>query len=57
MITLILTLALLGFLVWVVITYIPMPDVFKKAIIVIVVVLIILYLVRLFGLDIPVPSR
>ena len=53
MITLVLTLALVGFLVWVVVTYVPMPDLFKKAIIVIVVILMVLYLVRLFGLDIP----
>ncbi len=57
MITLILTIALLGFLVWLVITYIPMPEIFKKAIVVLVVILVILYLVQLFGLDIPFPSR
>lgn len=54
MITLILALALVGFLVWVVTTYIPMPDIFKKAIIVIVVILLVLYIVNLFGLDIPI---
>ena len=57
MITLIIGLALVGFLVWLVVTYIPMPDVFKKAIIVIVVVLLILYLIQLFGFDIPLPRR
>ncbi len=57
MITLILTIALLGFLVWLVITYIPMPEIFKKAIVVLVVILIVLYLVRLFGFDLPIPSR
>jgi hypothetical protein len=54
MITLILTLALIGFLVWLIITYIPMPDAFKKVIIVIVVVLLILYILRVLGIsDIP----
>jgi len=55
MITLVLSLALVGFLVWLIITYIPMPDVFKKAIIVIVVILLILYVLRVLGFhDIPV---
>lgn len=57
MISLLLTFAIVGFLVWLVITYIPMPDPFKKAIVVIVVVLLVLYLVQLFGLDIPIPHR
>ena len=55
MITLVLTLALLGFLVWLIVTYIPMPDPFKKAIIVIVVIVIVLYLIQLFGFDLPLP--
>lgn len=55
MITLILTLAVVGFLVWLIVTYIPMPDLFKKVIIVIVVILMVLYLLRMFGFhDIPV---
>jgi hypothetical protein len=53
MISLILTLALIGFLVYLIITYIPMPDAFKKAIIVIVVLILVLYIIRLFGLDLP----
>jgi hypothetical protein len=55
MITLLLVLALVGFLVYIIITYIPMPDLFRKAIVVIAVLLVVLYLVRLFGLDIPLP--
>lgn len=55
MITLVLTLALLGFLVYVVVTYIPMPDIFKTAIIVVAVILVILYLARVLGFqDIPI---
>jgi hypothetical protein len=57
MITLILSIAILGFLVYLIVTYIPMPEPFKRAIIVIVVVLIILYLIQLFGFDIPLPRR
>ncbi len=55
MITLILSLALVGFLVWLIITYVPMPEPFKKAIIVIVVVLLVLYILNLLGFgDIPI---
>jgi len=53
-ITLILAIALVGFLVYAIITYIPMPPLFKNAIIVIVVILLILYLMRALGVaDIP----
>jgi len=58
MIQLILTLAIIGFIVWLIVTYIPMPDVFKKGIIVIVAICVILYLLRVFGIgDIPLPGR
>ncbi len=54
MIALILTLALVGFIVYLVITYIPMPDIFKKVIIVLVVIILILYCMRAFGIaDLP----
>jgi hypothetical protein len=57
MITLILTLALLGFLVYVITTYVPMPDIFKKLIYVITAIVVVLYLLRAFGVgDIPVPQ-
>ncbi len=36
--------ALIGFLVYLIVTYIPMPDPFKQVIIVCVVILLILYL-------------
>ena len=57
MITLILTLALVGFLVYLVVTFIPMPEPFKKIIIALVVVLLIIYLVQMFNLDVPLPNR
>jgi hypothetical protein len=56
MIALILTLALVGVLVYLIETFVPMPAPFKIAIRVIVVIVLVLYLVRLFGLDVPVPS-
>ena len=55
MISLVLTLALLGFVVYLVTTYIPMPPIFKTGILVLVAVLVILYLIRILGIaDIPV---
>jgi hypothetical protein len=45
----ILAFALIGFLVHLIITNIPMPDPFKSTIIVVCVVLIILYLLALIG--------
>jgi hypothetical protein len=50
MILLILQLALVGFLAWLVLTYIPMPDPIKKVIIVVIVIALILYVLRIFGL-------
>lgn len=41
----ILVLALVGFLVWLITTYIPMPDIFKNVIMVAVAVLIIVWLI------------
>jgi hypothetical protein len=57
MITLLLTVAIVGFLVYLIVTYIPMPDIFKTVIIAIAVIVLILYVLRIFGLDIPLPSR
>ncbi len=57
MIELIFGLAVFAFIVWLVITYIPMPAPFPQVIIVLAVICLILYLVRLFGFDLPVPHR
>jgi len=55
MIMLILTLAVVGFLVYLITTYIPMPPIFKTVIYVIVAIIVILYLMRVLGIaDIPV---
>jgi hypothetical protein len=57
MIGLILMLAILGFVVYLVQTYVPMPPVFKMVIYVVVAVVLILYLMRVFGVaDIPIPQ-
>jgi hypothetical protein len=56
MIGLILTLAICGLIVWAIITYIPMPPIFKNAILIIVAICVILYLIQAFGVaDIPIP--
>jgi len=56
MLGLILTLALVGLIVYLIVTYIPMPQPFKTIILVIVAVCLILYLMGVFGIaDIPVP--
>lgn len=46
LITLVVVVAVIGFCVWVLVTYVPMPEPFKKAIIVLVVVVLLLWLVR-----------
>ena len=46
-VTTILCFALVGFLVYLIITYIPMPELYKQVIIVASVVLIVLYLLGL----------
>ena len=50
MISLILTFALVGFLTWLLITYVPMPAQIKNLIVVVVVVLLIVYLLNVLGL-------
>ena len=55
MISLILTLAVVGFILYLIETYIPMPQPFKYVIYVVVVIVLILYLMRVFGIaDIPI---
>lgn len=59
MISLIVTIAVVGLLVWLVVTYLPMPEPFKKIIIAIAVVCVVLYVLAAFGLigrDVPVPK-
>lgn len=56
MITLVLGLALVGLVLYLIETYIPMDPVIKTVIRIFIVVCIIMYLVRLFGVaDIPLP--
>lgn len=56
MIMLILTIAALGFLVWLITTYVPMAPPFKTVIYVVAAVVLVLYLMSAFGvMDAPVP--
>lgn len=50
MISLIITIALVGLIVWLIITYIPMPAPFRTIIIVIAALFLILWLASLLGL-------
>lgn len=60
MITLIVSIAIVGLIVWAITTFIPMPPQFKTAILVVALICIILYLLQAFGIlgsahDVPVP--
>lgn len=53
LVMLVLVIALIGFLVWLIVTYVPMPSMFKMAIQIVVVIAIILWLIRRFGGSLP----
>jgi hypothetical protein len=58
MISLIITLIVIGILLWLVNTYIPMDGKIKNIINIVVVVLVVLWLLNVFGLfayDAPIP--
>lgn len=52
LLSLVLTLAVVGFIVWLVTTYIPMPAVFRTVIIAVAAIVLILYLARWLGVAI-----
>lgn len=57
LVSLILTFAVIGFILWLVLTYVPMPEPMKKAIIVLIVIVLVLWLLQFFGLDVPLRLR
>jgi len=57
MVELILTLVIIGVILYLLENFVPMVQPIKVAIRVIVVVCLILYLLRIFGLDIPLPRH
>jgi VIT1/CCC1 family predicted Fe2+/Mn2+ transporter len=50
LISLIVTIALVGLLAWAITTIIPMPDIFRRAINVVCVVVVILYVCNALGI-------
>jgi hypothetical protein len=55
--TFIVVLVVIGFVLWLLTTYVPMPEPYKRAVIVIVVLLIVIWAVRLFFVQLPVIGR
>ena len=53
LIMLVLVLAVVGFIVWLITTRIPMPPMFQTIIYVVVAIVLILWLLRRFGAGIP----
>lgn len=53
LVILVLGLALVGFLTWLITEKVPMDDIFKVGIRVIVLVVVLLYLIKTFGHHIP----
>lgn len=53
LLTLLLVVAVIGFFVWAITTYIPMAPIFKTVIIAIAVIVLVLFVLRSFGANIP----
>ncbi len=56
LITLIITLAVVGLILWVINTYLPMDGKIKKILNIVVVIVVILWLLSAFGLLAPISS-
>jgi hypothetical protein len=54
LITFAVTVALIGFLVWLLVTYVPMPVPIRTALVVVVALVIVLWAIRAFVGPIPV---
>ena len=53
LVMLVLVLAVVGFIIHLILTYVPMPPIFRTVIIIVVVIVLILFLLRKFGSGIP----
>ena len=53
LIMLVLVIALVGFAIWAITTYIPMPPIFKTAIVVLTVIVLVLWLLKRLGAGLP----
>ena len=49
MLTILLTMAIIGFLAYLIVTYIPMPEPFRQVIIVVLVIMVIIWLLNTVG--------
>jgi hypothetical protein len=47
LITILFTMALVGLLLWVVVTFVPMPDLYRRVLVVLVVLLLVIWFVRI----------
>ena len=61
MLSLIITLIVIGVLLWLVTTYIPMDATIKRIIVVVVIICVVIWLMTAFGIlgrvhDVPVPQ-
>lgn len=50
LVSLVVLIAVLGFLLWAILTYVPMPPVFQKLLVGTVALALVLYLLQIFGL-------
>ncbi len=57
LISLVLVLAVVGFICWLILQYVPMPAPFKSVIIVVIVIVMVLYLLQVFGVVGPTVPR
>ena len=60
MIELLIVIIVVGMLVWLAVTYLPLPAPFKTILMVVAVVCVVVYILRAFGIfhgvDLPVPQ-
>lgn len=51
--TFVITLVVIGFVLWLLTTYVPMPEPYKRVVIVLVVLLVLIWAVRVFFVPLP----
>ena len=47
--TLLITLAVIGFLLWIIVTYVPMPQPYQRVLVILVVLLVVLWFIRMIA--------
>jgi hypothetical protein len=56
-IELLIYIAIIGLVVWLIISLIPMPQPFKTAVIAVGLLIVLLVVIRAFGIDLHMPAR